>query len=65
MDDWKVIRSELASGGASVEVITLSFYRAPRRYTVENTKTGEIGKVVASDQNDLRRKIAAGEFEKD
>ena len=64
-EDWMVIHSELASGGASLEAITLNFYRAPRRYTVQNKHTGERRKVVAQDHDDLQRKIADGQFAKD
>jgi len=63
-EDWKIVHSEPASGGASLEAITLNFYRAPRRYTVQNRLTGERRKVVAQDHDDLRRKIAAGQFAK-
>jgi len=64
-EDWKIIHSEPASGGVSLEAITLNFYQAPRRYTVQNKLTGERRKVVAHDHDDLRRKIAAGQFARD
>jgi hypothetical protein len=63
--DWKVIYSELSHGGGALETITLSFYRAPRTYTVENVKTRQRRKVFASSDDELRRKIVAGEFSKD
>ena len=65
IEDWRIVRSELASGGAGLEAITLNFYRAPRRYTLENRLTGKRRTVVAGDEDELRRRIAAGQFEKD